>query len=234
MNFTRPKWSLTIATAAAMALLLGLGFWQLDRLQQKNALIARIAERMESAPVPAPEFRASRNIEFEYRRVTATGIYRHDLEIPLHAIGRGGRPGYRIHTPLERDSGDLILVNRGWVPKAMKDPASRRAGLLPGLVTVEGILRIPSAKARFAPENQPATNEWYWLDLELAASERQLDRLAWYIVMAAADPDSPGPPHGTTAALKVTNNHLGYMLTWFSLALALAVIFTLYHHRKAD
>lgn len=234
MNFTRPKLSLTIATAAAMALLLGLGFWQLDRLQQKNALIARIAERMESAPVLAPEIRASRNIDFEYRRVTATGIYRHDLEIPLHAIGLGGRPGFRIYTPLERDSQSVILVNRGWVPKAMKDPALRRGGVLPGLVAVEGILRIPGAKARFAPENQAEKNEWYWLDLELVASERRLPGLAGYVIAASPDPNRPGPPHGTAAAPRVTNNHLGYMLTWFSLALALAVIFTLYHHRKAD
>lgn len=217
-----------------MALLLGLGFWQLDRLQQKNALIARIAERMESAPVPAPEDSALRNIDFEYRRVTATGIYRHDLEIPLHAIGRGGRPGYRIYTPLERKPGDVVLVNRGWVPKAMKDAASRGAGLLPGLVAVEGILRVPGAKARFAPQNQAENNEWYWLDLELAASERRLQGLAGYVIAALPDPNRPGPPHGTAAAPVISNNHLGYMFTWFSLALALAVIFALYHHREAD
>lgn len=218
----------------ALALLLWLGFWQLDRLQQKNALITRIAEGAVSRPVPAPEYSSSLNLDLEYSRVTATGIYRHDLEIPVHAIGRGGRPGYRIYTPFERVTGSVILVNRGWVSKAMKDPASRRAGLLPGVVAVEGALRIPGAKARFAPENQPENNDWYWLDMDLAASARQLDRLAWYIIVAAADPQSPGPLRGATSAPNIANNHLGYMLTWFSLAFALVVIFAIYHRRKAD
>ncbi len=234
MLFTRPKPSLTIAALMVMAILLGLGFWQLDRLGQKRELIAKIAEGAVSEPVLAPGFSEPRDIDFEYRRVTATGTFRHDLEIPVYAIAPGGAPGYRIHTPLERNSGGVILVNRGWVPTALKDQASRAEGLSPGVVTVVGRLRHPGAKARFTPENQPQTNAWFWLDLDLAASERGLENLAYYVIEAAADPDSPGPPRGATNLPYIANNHLGYMLTWFSLALALFVIFAIYHLRKDD
>ncbi|MCH8861945.1 MAG: SURF1 family protein [Proteobacteria bacterium] len=234
MRFTRPKLSRTIAALAVMAILLGLGFWQLDRLGQKRDLILKIAERAISEPVPAPGFSEPGDIDFEFRRATATGTFRHDLEIPVYAIGPGGAPGYRIYTPLERNSGGVILVNRGWVPTALKGRALRAEGLPPGVVTVVGILRHPGAKARFTPENQPQTNAWFWLDLDLAADARGLENLAYYFIEAAADPDSPGPPRGATSAPYIANNHLGYMLTWFSLALALAVIFAIFHRRKDD
>ena len=234
MRFTRPKLSRTIAALAVMAILLGLGFWQLDRLGQKRDLILKIAERAISEPVPAPGFSEPGDIDFEFRRATATGTFRHDLEIAIYAIGPGGAPGYRIYTPLERNSGGVILVNRGWVPTALKGRALRAEGLPPGVVTVVGILRHPGAKARFTPENQPQTNAWFWLDLDLAADARGLENLAYYFIEAAADPDSPGPPRGATSAPYIANNHLGYMLTWFSLALALAVIFAIFHRRKDD
>ena len=234
MRFTRPKLSRTIAALAVMAILLGLGFWQLDRLGQKRDLILKIAERAISEPVPAPGFSEPGDIDFEFRRATATGTFRHDLEIAIYAIGPGGAPGYRIYTPLERNSGGVILVNRGWVPTALKGRALRAEGLPPGVVTVVGILRHPGAKARFTPENQPQTNAWFWLDLDLAADARGLENLAYYFIEAAADPDSPGPPCGATSAPYIANNHLGYMLTWFSLALALAVIFAIFHRRKDD
>lgn len=234
MLFTRPKPSPTIAALAVMAILLGLGFWQLDRLGQKRDLILKIAERAISEPVPAPGFSEPGDIDFEFRRATATGTFRHDLEIPVYAIGPGGAPGYRIYTPLERNSGGVILVNRGWVPTALKGRALRAEGLPPGVVTVVGILRHPGAKARFTPENQPQTNAWFWLDLDLAADARGLENLTYYFIEAAADPDSPGPPRGATNVVYIANNHLGYMLTWFSLALALAVIFAIFHLRKDD
>ncbi len=234
MRFTRPKPSLTVAALVVMAILLGLGFWQLDRLGQKRDLIAKITERSISEPVPAPGFSQPGDIDFEYRRVTASGTFRHDLEIPVYAIGPGGAPGYRIHTPLERNSGGVVLVNRGWVPTALKDRALRAEGLAPGVVTIAGILRHPQAKARFTPENQPQTNAWLWLDMELAAAGRGLENLAYYVIYAVADPDSPGPPHGAISAPYIANNHLGYMLTWFSLALALVVIFAVYHLPRDD
>ena len=234
MRFTRPKPSLTVAALVVMAILLGLGFWQLDRLGQKRALILKIAERSVSEPLPAPGFSQPRNADFEFRRVTARGTFRHDLEIPVYALGPGGAPGYRIHTPLERNSGGVVLVNRGWVPTALKDRALRAEGLASGVVTVAGILRHPQGKARFTPENQPQTNAWFWLDLDLAADARGLENLAYYFIEAAADPDSPGPPRGATSAPYIANNHLGYLLTWFSLALALAVIFAVYHLPRDD
>ncbi len=234
MQFIRPKISLTIAALATLALLLALGFWQLDRLGEKRDLIDKIAERIVAEPRPAPAYPASPEIDLEYQRVLATGIYSHELEIPVYAIGPGGLPGYRIHTPLERQGGGVIMVNRGWVPLELKDPALRPEGLLPGLVTVAGILRHPAAQARFTPDNKPAENAWYWLDMELAASERNLDNLAYYVIQAVPDPDSPGPPHGSSGKPNIANNHLGYVFTWFSLALALVVIFAIYHRREAD
>jgi surfeit locus 1 family protein len=234
MQFTRPGIPLTLASLATLGLLLALGFWQLDRMGEKRDLIARIAARTIAAPLPAPEFAASPNFDLEYRQVFAGGSYRHDLEIPLYAIGPGGLPGYRIYTPLQRPAGDSILVNRGWVPPALQDPALRPEGLPSGAVTVQGVLRLAPGKARFTPENQPAKNAWYWLDMELIAAERGLENLAYYVIQLTADPDRPGPPYAMSGKPKIANNHLGYVLTWFSLALALVVMFAIYHRREAD
>lgn len=148
-----------------------LGTWQVQRLEWKTSLIAKYEDRLVRHPLPLPPVVDPNKIdEFDYRRVTAKGRYRHDQEMLVGPRTREGENGYQVITPLERPGGaSKILINRGWISKRKRLQADRRDGLPEGDVTVQGLLRSPWKKNMFTPENQPLKNEFYFPDIEQMA-----------------------------------------------------------------
>jgi surfeit locus 1 family protein len=219
--------------AVGFAILLGLGFWQLERRVWKEELIARVETRTHAPAqaIPAeadwPKLDAARD---EYRVVTATGTFRHDREALVHTAlseprGRFSGPGYWVLTPLALASGAVVIVNRGFVPADRRDPATRREGQVEGPVTVTGLLRMPEAPNLFTPSNDPARGEWFVRDPRAIAAAFGLARVAPFTIDADATPNPGGLPAGGETRLNFPNNHLGYALTWFGLAAALAGVF---------
>lgn len=208
-----------------IALLIGLGVWQLERREEKHALFARIEAGMAAAPAALPAEIAD-PAAWDYRSVTVMGRFRNDLE--LHLIGRSyrGQVGARILTPLVRDAGPPVLVDRGWVPEDRIDPATRPGGAPDGVVTVRGIARVPPPPGWIKPVNQPKQNLWVWRDLEAMAAATHLDPLAPVIVEALAGATVAGAPFPVSAStdVEIPDNHLQYAITWFALAAVLAVM----------
>jgi surfeit locus 1 family protein len=138
-----------------------------QRLDWKSKLIAKLEDRLVRDPLPLPPHVDPAAIsDFDYRRVYATGTFRHDQEMLIGPRMRDGKEGYLVITPLERDGeGTTVLVNRGWVSKGKKAQRSREGGLPEGLVTVEGLLREPWKRNMFTPENSPETKEFYFPDV---------------------------------------------------------------------
>lgn len=83
---------------------------------------------------------------------------------------RDGTDGYMVVTPLERENGTTILVNRGWIDKKHRDKRTRPDGLPTGEVTVEGLLREPWKKNMFTPDNQPEKGMFYFPDVKQMAA----------------------------------------------------------------
>jgi surfeit locus 1 family protein len=231
---------LAILSALGIAVLLGLGFWQLERRVWKEDLIARIEARTKApvAPLPPetewPSLTAERD---EYRRVAAAGTLRHDKEVHVYTVvseekGRHAGPGYWVMTPLELPSGASVIINRGFVPLGSKDPASRAAGQVAGGVTVTGLLRMPEQAGWFAPQNDPARDAWYRRDPAEIARVLKLERAAPFTIDADATPNPGGLPEGGRTRLNFPNDHLGYALTWFGLALALAGVFGVFARQR--
>jgi surfeit locus 1 family protein len=238
----RPGLAATLFTVAAVAIMLGLGTWQVERLAWKNALIERIESGLRAAPVPLPS--AIENpADWDFRRVSVTGRFLHDHELDLAARSMNGRIGYQIVTPLKRDDGSLVLVNRGWVPLDKRAPESRPEGLPNGTVTVEGVARVPAPQGWMQPDNDPIANMWFWYDVP---------RMAAQVGPAGADPgagageplpviveagDAPNPggfPIGGRTNVNIANNHLQYAFTWYSLAVTLIVIYFVFHWRRGS
>jgi surfeit locus 1 family protein len=122
-----------------VAVLLGLGTWQIQRLHWKEALIATRQSQMSA---PAIELPATPDpADLEYRRVTLTGRFLHDRELFLGGRTHGGVVGFGVVTPLALSEGREILVHRGWVPPARKDKSRRPEGLVDGTVTLEAVAR---------------------------------------------------------------------------------------------
>ena len=146
-----------LATIAGLALLISLGTWQMQRLAWKQGLIGAINERVHAKPVTmaAIEDRASLGGDVEYARVAVDSQFLNDHEIHLYALDSTHGPGFHVITPLRLADGSVLLVNRGYVPNDLKDPAKRAAGQLTGDVKVVGLLRHPEPQGMFQANNDP-------------------------------------------------------------------------------
>jgi len=234
MSRFRPLLWPTVFTAPMLLLLLALGSWQIERLFWKERLISQRESAVAAAPVPVPQsFEEARGMEF--RHVTDEGIFLHDKEIFLGATSEAGGQGYQVLTPLIEPSGRAVFVNRGYIPAELKDPAQRAAAQVSGTVRVQGLLRLPpeGRPVWFLPDNRPDLNYWFWVDLPAMSAADHLDRVAPFYIDADATPNPGGWPKGGVTRLALSNNHLQYAITWFSLAVALIVIYVLYHRRNS-
>ena len=237
----RVSWLAVVLGGLAFFLLLGLGTWQLQRLYWKQALLAEIDHRVHSEPVPIGGLMKlfAQTKDVDYWPVIATGIYDHAKEQHFFAT-HDGAVGYFVYTPLVQEQGGTVLVNRGFVPFELKDPARRPDGQIKGVVTVTGLARNPVVvKPSFLiPDNDPARNIYYWKDLALMAKESGFskgDRLVPFFVDADAKPNPGGLPRGGVTMTDFPNNHLQYAITWYGLAASLAgVLVVAVWRRKAN
>lgn len=238
---TRFPWGLVIASGIALVILLMLGTWQVERLQWKEALIASTKKRIHESPLPLAEMEDiyRREGSVEYRPVTVSGTFMHQGERHFLATYESAA-GYNVYTPLMLEDGRFVLVNRGFVPYAKKDPATRMDGQLDGPVTVTGLARDPLTKKPgfFLPDNDVAKNIFYWKDWRAMAESADvpdIDSAVPFFIDADSKPNPGGLPIGGVTIVDFPNNHLQYAVTWYGLALALAgVVGTwLWRHRKA-
>jgi surfeit locus 1 family protein len=233
VNVSRSVILAGIFSALGIAILLGLGFWQLERRVWKEELIARIEARTKAPPAAVPlesEWKDVNADRDEYRHVTARGAFRHDREVQVYTVvseqkGRASGPGYWVMTPLELNSGGAVIVNRGFVPLDRRNPDSRAAGQVSGQTTVTGLLRMPEQATLFSLKNDPARNAWYRRDPGEIARALKLERVAPFTIDADATVNPGGLPEGGRTRISFPNDHLQYAITWFGLALALAGVF---------
>jgi len=223
---------LTAAMLAALAVLVGLGLWQLQRLHWKQGLLAQIEARTKGPPITLEDAvaLAREGRDPNYYRVRVDGRFHHAKERYLYAVS-DGRVGWHIITPLETEDGDMVLVDRGFVPDELKDPSSRALGQVDKLVTVTGIVRSPEIQGPFIPDNEPEANRWFWRDLAgmaRSALPAGAIQVAPFFLDADKNEVPGGWPEGGQTRLEIPNNHLQYAITWFLLGACLLIVFGLY------
>lgn len=199
-----------------------LGIWQLQRLSWKLDLIERVQARVHAAPVPPPvpaQWPAVSAARDEYRRVRLEGHYLPGPDTRVQALTAFGS-GFWLLSPFQLRDGSVVLVNRGFVPPSQTaEPPSA------GETEVIGLLRLTEQGGGFLRGNAPAADRWHSRDVTAIATARGLDRVAPYFVdaeAAAAQEGAPQWPRAGLTVLRFNNNHLGYALTWFALALLVA------------
>ncbi len=241
-HHARPPLLLAVLALAAFAVLCGLGTWQLERLAWKEALIARIASRVDAPPQPLPapaDWAALTPEEIEYRRVAFTARYRHDDEIHVFIAlsaprGRFGGQGYFVVTPADLDDGTVVFVNRGFVPMDRKDPATRAEGQVEGVQAITGLMRPSEQPSWVTPASDPVKNVWFARNVTEMAAASGIDpaRVAPFTVDVEAGEAPGGLPQGGETLVTFTNNHLQYAVTWYGLALALVAVTAAYFRRS--
>nr|WP_206121213.1 SURF1 family protein [Rhizobium leguminosarum] len=226
-----------ILVLIALAILISLGTWQVERLHWKEGLIADIAARQAASPVPLPDIEAmaAAGGDIEYRKVTATGRYINNKERHFFATWRG-QTGFYVYTPLEVAGGHILFVNRGFVPYDNKEPEMRMQGQLTGEQTVTGLAREKLARkpSWVVPDNDVAKNIFYWKDLDVMAESVGLEKASVipFFVDADSTPNPAGLPIGGVTQVDLPNDHLQYAFTWYGLAAVLVVVVAISWFRK--
>jgi surfeit locus 1 family protein len=224
----RPSFWPTVFTLPAILVMIGLSIWQVQRLYWKEDLIAERVSRTTAEPIPLPP-PGTDIASLEFRRVTVTGTFDHAHELYLAARSQNGNVGYWIMTPLKTESGETVLIERGWVPDNMKSPETRAGGQRAGTVTLNGIIRLPQVKTFFQPENEPEKNVWFFIDPKQMASAAGVPART-DLYLDAEKSDIPGGyPLGGQTRINLPNDHLQYAITWALLALALGAVYVIYH-----
>ncbi len=217
---------LSIFLLIACGCFVALGIWQIERLGWKQALIARVESRVNAPPSPAPsksEWNKVNRADDEYRHVDVTGVFDHTKETYVYASTELG-PGYWVLTPLTKQGGDHIFINRGFVPLDKKEPSTRADGQPNGPVTITGLLRINEPNGTFLRANVPDADRWYSRDVEAIAAKRGIKDVAPYFIDADKNAIEGTYPVGGLTQIKFPNSHLQYAITWFAMA-AMTVVF---------
>lgn len=207
---------LLAALAVAFA---ALGQWQVRRLAWKEALIARVEAGLRAVPAPEGVIPGGSLDGWQYRRVALSGRYDPRGAVLVTGTSTLGS-GYWAMAPLVGADGRAIYVNRGFVPMGSRSDAVR-AALPAGPVSVTGLLRLSEPGGALLRANQPAQGHWYSRDIAMIAARHAIRAEPRFFVDAQAEsPRSAagGPVPGLTV-IAFPNNHLGYALTWFALAL---------------
>jgi len=231
MHF-RPLFWPTFFALPAFIVLLGLGTWQMQRLEWKNDLIASFEERASAPPIALPLADAM-SPEMEFRRLSRVGSFDHTREVFMTGRTYEGNAGFHIVTPFTLEDGRTVLVNRGWVSESYREPAKRMFSLIEGQTTVEAILRLPAKKGYFVPENDPAGGFWFTLVPEQIAVHLGLGdgAVTDYYAAAIRTSDVVSLPIAARTKLNLRNSHLSYAITWYGIALALLGVYLAFHHQ---
>jgi surfeit locus 1 family protein len=226
----------TIFAAVGVAILIGLGIWQLDRSVWKQNLILTLNTRLARAPEDLPpraswpRLLAEGN---EFARVTFPAEFLDGQEALVYTAGSPLRPdikgpGYWVIAPAQLAGGSIVLVNRGFVPLEAKDPATRAAGNSHGAIEIVGVMRWPETRGFFTPADDVKGNVWYLRDPKaIAAAKKWASAAPFYIDQEAPVPAGGWPKPGKLV-VALPDNHLQYAITWFGLALALAGVYVVW------
>src|SRR5215831_19635062 len=153
----------TVVALAMLAVLIGLGVWQVKRLHWKEGLIAAIDARTKGDPISLDRAinLAKEGRDPTYYRVRVEGRFDNGKERYLFSQSiSDGTPGWHVITPFTTTQGELVLVDRGFVPDNLKDPSARASGQIEGATKVTGIVRAPDTQGLFTPNNEPKANHW--------------------------------------------------------------------------
>lgn len=230
-NEARRPWGLAAFLVLALAAFVALGIWQVERLQWKHALIARVDARVHAEPIPLPaDDRLARvkGSDLDYLRVSLQGSYAGSATVLVRAATDLGT-GYWTMTPLKLEDGRQVWVNRGFVPAGTSARAAA-ASTPPGAVRVVGLLRSDEPGGSLLQSNQPQADRWYSRDTAVMAKARGIGRVVPAFVDAQVEqanrPKGLSPVPGLTQ-IHFPDNHLSYALTWFALAAmsAMALVF---------
>jgi surfeit locus 1 family protein len=197
---------------------IGLGTWQIIRLNWKNNLILEIENSLKNPPVEL----AQSNKE-NFLKIKTSGSIDFDKQIYLYNLNESGTPGFEVINPITIGD-ENFLINRGWIPFEKKGTQEINVFDQKNII---GTLKLQGRKNIFKPDNDLDENYWFSLNREdiLKFTGKNFSE---YIIYLDGNYQLPRPKKITA---NISNNHQKYAITWFSLALSILLLY-LYFRKK--
>lgn len=213
--------SFSLFSVCVIGLCVGLGVWQLQRLEWKSKLLQSVVD---TNPESYATFSQNQVLP-EFAKVVMTGSFIPELEIRLQPRVRRGKVGAHLLSPLLTPSGQLVYVLRGWVPRDYAAASSNSSS------QVFGIINFASKPRWFVPKNNVKSGEWHTIHFEdikalLARKNPQLtDQLAPFYVLEQPQYSQQTLPIPLAIKDNIRNDHLQYAITWFMLAFCILLVY---------
>ena len=224
----RDAWWRPVFVLIVMALMVRLGLWQLDRLEQRRARNEEIRTQINALPLnlntdPLPDDLNA----FKYRTLEARGRFDFEHQFALKNRSWQGRPGVDLITPLILEGKDVaLLVDRGWIPYEKASPQEWEAFNSPqGVVTVMGVVglaAIPPTRVPRPITPDPAEKSVFYIDPPSLESVLPYRLLPFYLVWVPEDEGTSDQlPFRYAPQYDLSEGpHLGYAIQWFLFAAA--------------
>jgi len=223
---------MTVLALVMTAILTGLGFWQLERRDEKHALIAALNARLAAEPVALPppgDWSKLNAAHDEFRRVRFTATFENKPDAMIYTSSSAVRtdiksPGAWAFLPARLAGGEQVVVNAGFVPNEMQGRAEEDRAVAPLLTgkpeTLTGYLRFPEHPGLLTAHENGPKRLWFIRDVSGIAAALDWGQVApFYIDLETPVPAGAVPKPGPLVP-KLRDNHLQYAMTWFGLALA--------------
>ena len=197
---------------------IGLGTWQIIRLNWKNNLILEIENSLKNPPVELAQSKKE-----NFLKIKTSGFIDFDKQIYLYNLNDSGTPGFEVINPITIEDEDY-LINRGWIPFEKKGTQEINVFDQKNII---GTLKLQGRKNIFKPDNDLDENYWFSLNREdiLKFTGKNFSK---YIIYLDGNYQLPRPKKITA---NISNNHQKYAITWFSLALSILLLY-LYFRKK--
>jgi surfeit locus 1 family protein len=212
-----------LVVVALAILFIGLGFWQLSRLEERRLENAVGESRFAEAPEELTALLGAAGEDeesLEFRRATFTGEFQPEDEVLIRSQVHQAVAGFHVITPLIGEDGTAVLVNRGWVPLDADEVPVLAAAPPDGTVTVTGWVRPTQTRGSLGPVD-PAGGRLVSMNrVDIGRIEQQVPYALQPVYLSALDQAGgalPVPAAGPT--FDDQGPHLGYAIQWFSFAL---------------
>jgi len=230
----RPGLVPTLVTLVLLPIFILLGFWQLDRAEQKRDLQRDYEQRID-LPAFRLESRVSARDELEHRRVFVRGVFDEQHQLLIDNKIHKGQVGYYVITPLKMVGSDqYVLINRGWIPAGKSRSALPDIKVTNQHVTIYGVMAKARRDIIMISEQNRDTKGWparmQWLDVKEFSKDTKFNVYPFAILM---DADAP---HGYTREWGPVNvdpdKSTSYAMQWFSFAVLLMIIYIVVNIKK--
>ena len=243
------KWSFnpglapTLACLLVFPLLLGLGFWQLDRADQKQAILDEYIAKTVLEPVDLNVEILSGHTDENtlWRRGVIRGRYTNDRTFMLDNQVVKGMVGYFVYSPFEIEGSKIrVIINRGWVPAGEHREVVPQIAQTTDLITLTGLVTdyppppgiLMGDRDQNLQQMAPDISRMQIINGKLLEEMLDYDLFPYVIRL---DPSAPaGFVREWSAPESGKEKHLGYAVQWFALAAALVVIYISVNLRRRE